>query len=107
MAKIGLIPEIVVRYRSPYFSHIFSGGYAAGYYSYIWSEVLDADAFRAFEDAGLFDPVTARSFRENILARGGSDDPAVLYRRFRGADPTIAPLLERKGLAQPSAASGD
>jgi len=98
MERIGLIPEIVVRYRSPYFSHIFAGGYAAGYYSYIWSEVLDADAFRAFEDTSLFDQATARSFRENILSRGGSEEPAVLYRRFRGSDPTITPLLERKGL---------
>ncbi len=102
LERIGLIPEIVVRYRSPYFSHIFSGGYAAGYYSYIWSEVLDADAFRAFEDTGLFDQATARSFRENILARGGSEEPAVFYRRFRGSDPTITPLLERKGLIESS-----
>jgi peptidyl-dipeptidase Dcp len=105
MVRIGLIPEIVVRYRSPYFSHIFAGGYAAGYYSYIWSEVLDADAFRAFESAGLFDRATALSFRENILARGGSEEPDELYRRFRGSDPTITPLLERKGLlpaSQPS-----
>jgi peptidyl-dipeptidase Dcp len=98
LKKIGLIPEIVVRYRSPYFRHIFAGGYAAGYYSYIWAEVLDADAFQAFTETGLFDRTLARSFRENILARGGSEDPMVLYKRFRGAEPKIDALLERRGL---------
>ncbi len=96
--KIGLIPEIVVRYRSPYFNHIFSGGYSAGYYSYIWSEVLDADAFQAFKETSLFDQATAKSFRENILARGGTEDPMTLYKRFRGAEPRIEPLLVRRGL---------
>ncbi len=96
MQRIGLIPEIVERYRSPYFSHIFSGGYASGYYSYIWAEVLDADAFQAFKETSLFDRETASSFRENILARGGSEDPAILYERFRGAEPQIDALLERK-----------
>ncbi len=100
MGRIGLIPAIVVRYRSPYFSHIFAGGYSAGYYSYIWSEVLDADAFRAFEENGLFDRATADSFRRNILAKGGSEDPGELYRRFRGADPSIEALLARKGFAK-------
>ena len=99
LGKIRLIPEIVTRYRSPYFTHIFSGGYASGYYSYIWAEVLDADAFETFRENGLFDPATATAFRENILARGGSEDPMVLYRRFRGAEPKIEPLLERRGLA--------
>ena len=76
MDKIGLIDEIVPRYRSPYFRHIFAGGYSAGYYSYVWAEVLDADAFEAFKETGdIFDPATAQSFRENILARGGSEDP--------------------------------
>jgi peptidyl-dipeptidase Dcp len=98
MQRIGLIPEIVERYRSPYFGHIFSGGYASGYYSYMWAEVLDADAFQAFKETSLFDQVTASSFRENILARGASEDPAVLYQRFRGAEPQIDALLERKGL---------
>ena len=98
MAKIGLIPEIVSRYRSPYFQHIFSGGYASGYYSYIWAEVLDADAFQAFKETGLFDRQTAQAFRDNILAAGGTEDPMVLYKRFRGADPKIEPLLERRGL---------
>jgi peptidyl-dipeptidase Dcp len=98
LAQIGLIPEIIVRYRSPYFSHIFSGGYSAGYYSYIWAEVLDADAFQAFKEAGIFDRQTAQSFRNNILARGGTEDPMTLYKRFRGFEPKIEPLLERRGL---------
>lgn len=98
MDRIGLIPEIVVRYRSPYFRHIFAGGYSAGYYSYIWAEVLDADAFQAFKENGIFDQKTARSFRENILEKGNTEDPMVLYRKFRGAEPGIEPLLERKGL---------
>ena len=97
MKRIGLIPEIVVRYRSPYFQHIFSGGYSAGYYSYIWSEVLDADAFQAFKETSLFDQATASSFRENILARGGSEDAMALYKRFRGREPKVEPLLKRKG----------
>jgi peptidyl-dipeptidase Dcp len=98
LSKIGLIPEIVVRYRSTYFTHIFSGGYSAGYYSYIWSEVLDADAFQAFKETSLFDQATAKAFRENILARGGTEDPMTLYKRFRGAEPRIEPLLARRGL---------
>ena len=97
MAKIGLIPEIVVRYRSPYFSHIFSGGYSAGYYSYIWSEVLDADAFQAFKETSLFDRATAKSLRDNILSRGGTEDPMALYKKFRGREPKVEPLLRRKG----------
>jgi peptidyl-dipeptidase Dcp len=93
-----VIPEIVVRYRSPYFRHVFSGGYAAGYYSYIWAEVLDADAFDAFKETTLFDQNTALSFRNNILATGGSEEPMVLYKRFRGREPQIEPLLIRRGL---------
>ncbi len=99
MKRIGMIPEIVVRYRSPYFRHVFSGGYAAGYYSYVWAEVLDADAFQAFKETGdLFHAATAKSFRENILAAGGTEDPMKLYMRFRGKKPDIEPLLERRGL---------
>jgi len=98
MRKIGLIPEIVVRYRSPYFRHIFSGGYSAGYYSYIWAEVLDADAFEAFKETSLFDQKTAEAFRTNILEKGGTVDSMVLYKRFRGAEPKIEPLLKRRGL---------
>ena len=98
MARIGLIPEIVSRYRSPYFTHIFSGGYSAGYYSYIWAEVLDADAFQAFKETSLFDRATAESFRKNILERGGTEDPMVLYTRFRGREPKIEALLKKRGL---------
>jgi peptidyl-dipeptidase Dcp len=97
MKKIGLIPEIIVRYRSPYFQHIFSGGYSAGYYSYIWCEVLDADAFQAFKETSLFDRATAQRFREDIYAKGGSEDPLALYVRFRGREPEVEPLLRRKG----------
>jgi len=98
MERIGLIPEIAPRYRSSYFNHIFGGEYAAGYYSYIWAEVLDADAFAAFTEKGLFDAQTARAFRKNILEKGGSVDPMEQYRRFRGRDPQVEPLLERRGL---------
>jgi len=96
---IGLIPEIEFRYRSTYFEHIFGGTqYAAGYYSYIWAEVLDADAFAAFEEKGIFDRDTAQSFRRNILERGGSEDPMTLYVRFRGREPEVEPLLKKRGL---------
>ncbi len=98
LGKIGLIPEIVTRYRSPYFTHIFAGGYASGYYSYIWAEVLDADAFQAFKETSLFDQETATSYRTNILETGGTEDPMVLYKRFRGREPKIEPLLEKRGL---------
>ncbi|MDD3642398.1 MAG: M3 family metallopeptidase [Candidatus Krumholzibacteria bacterium] len=96
--RIGLIPQIVSRYRTPYFAHIFSSGYAAGYYSYIWAEVLDADAFEAFKETSLFDRDTAARFRKCILARGGSEEPMTLYREFRGREPEIRPLLEKRGL---------
>ncbi len=97
--KIGLIPEIISRYRSPYFQHIFSGGYSSGYYSYLWAEVLDADAFEAFKETGdIFNPQVAKSFRDNILSRGGTEDPMTLYKRFRGKEPGIEPLLRRRGL---------
>jgi len=98
LQKAGLIPEIVPRYRSTYFSHIFAGGYSSGYYSYIWSEVLDADAFSVFKKKGLFDAETAISFRKNILEKGGTEDPMKLYVRFRGQKPDIAPLLKKRGL---------
>ncbi len=98
--KIGLIPEIIVRYRSPYFTHIFDGGYSAGYYSYLWSEVLDADAFELFKEKGIFDPATAASFRENVLSKGDTEDPAVLYRKFRGADPNPVYLLKNRGFVK-------
>lgn len=98
MKQIGLIDAIIPRYRSTYFSHIFSGGYSAGYYSYIWSAVLDTDAFDAFKSTTLFNPEKAKLFRENILEKGGTEDPAVLYRNFRGAEPKIEPLLNKRGL---------
>jgi peptidyl-dipeptidase Dcp len=97
LGKIGLMPEIISRYRSTYFSHII-GGYAAGYYSYLWAEVLDSDAFEAFKEKGIFDQATAQSFMKNILERGGSDDPMTLYVKFRGKQPTIEPLLKKRGL---------
>lgn len=98
MNKIGLIGEIIPRYRSTYFSHIFAGGYSAGYYSYIWSGVLDTDAYQAFKETSLFDQATAKAFRENILEKGGSEDPMELYVKFRGAKPGIEPLLKKRGL---------
>jgi peptidyl-dipeptidase Dcp len=98
MNKIGLISSIPPRYRSAYFNHIFSGGYSAGYYSYIWSAVLDADAFEVFKEKGLFDQASAQSFRKNILEKGGSAEPMELYLQFRGAEPSIEPLLKRRGL---------
>lgn len=100
MTKIGLISSIIPRYRSTYFSHIFSGGYSSGYYSYIWSGVLDTDAFEAFKTTTLFNPEKAKLFRENILEKGGTEDPMVLYKRFRGAEPSIEPLLRKRGLDQ-------
>lgn len=98
MKKIGLIDAIIPRYRSTYFQHIFSGGYSSGYYSYIWSGVLDTDAFEAFKSTTLFNPEKAKLFRENILEKGGTEDPMVLYKRFRGAEPSVEPLLRKRGL---------
>ena len=97
-AEMGLIDEIIPRYRSTYFAHIFSGGYSAGYYSYLWAEVLDKDAFELFMQKGIFDKETAMSFRRNVLEMGGSDEPMDLYRRFRGADPDAGALLRGRGL---------
>jgi peptidyl-dipeptidase Dcp len=96
--SMGLIPQIAPRYRTTYFSHIWGGGYSAGYYSYMWAEVLDADAFDAFAQKGIFDPATAKSFRDNVLSKGGSDDAMIMYKRFRGAEPSIQPLLKNRGL---------
>ncbi|NRA59580.1 MAG: M3 family metallopeptidase [Psychrobium sp.] len=98
LKELGLINEITPRYRSTYFAHIFSGGYSAGYYSYIWSDVFGADAFAAFEENGLFDRKTAKAFRDNILSQGGSDNALKLYRQFRGKDAGIEPLLKSRGL---------
>ncbi|MHB8054226.1 MAG: M3 family metallopeptidase [Candidatus Aminicenantales bacterium] len=96
--KIGMIPEIIVRYRTPYFQHIFSGGYSAGYYSYLWSEVLDKDAFQAFKETSLFDQKTAKSFRDNILSKGNTRDVMESYKAFRGREPSVEPLLKARGL---------
>jgi peptidyl-dipeptidase Dcp len=98
MEKIGLIEEIIPRYRSTYFQHIFSGGYSAGYYSYIWSGVLDTDAFQAFKETDLFNQDKAQAFRKEILERGGTEDPMKMYVNFRGAEPKIDALLKKRGL---------
>ena len=102
LEKIGMPGEIAMRHRSPHFQHVFSGGsYAAGYYSYMWSEVLDADAFEAFKEAGdVFDPATAARLRDDILAAGGSRDPAEAYHAFRGALPGPDALLRKRGFAE-------
>jgi len=97
LSDIGLIPEIVSRYRSTYFSHII-GGYAAGYYSYIWAGVLDSDAYEAFKETSLFDKKTAASFRKNILEKLGTEDAMTLYIRFRGREPKVEALLKKRGL---------
>lgn len=100
MEKIGLTDNIIPRYRSTYFNHIFSGGYSAGYYSYIWSGVLDTDAFQAFKETELFNQEKALAFRKEILERGGTDDPMKMYVKFRGAEPKIDALLKKRGLDQ-------
>jgi len=98
MAPTELFDSISDTCMSVQFSHIFAGGYAAGYYSYKWAEVLDADAFAAFKENGVFDKATAESFKENILSKGGVQHPMVLYKKFRGKEPSVDPLLERAGL---------
>ena len=100
MEKIGLINEIIPRYRSPYFQHIFAGGYSSGYYSYIWSGVLDTDAFQAFKETDLFNQEKAQAFRKEILEKGGTDEPMKMYVNFRGAEPKIDALLKKRGLDQ-------
>ncbi len=102
MDKIGLMEEIIPRYRSTYFSHIFSGGYSSGYYSYIWSGVLDTDAFQAFKETELFNQDKAQAFRKEILERGGTDDPMKMYVNFRGTEPKIDALLKKRGLDEVS-----
>ena len=96
--KTQVLPEIAETCMTVQFSHIMSGGYAAGYYSYKWAEVLDADAFSLFQEKGIFDAETANSFRENVLSKGGTEHPMVLYKRFRGQEPTIDALLRRNGI---------
>ena len=96
--QTNIVPEVADTLMSSSFGHIFSGGYSAGYYSYKWAEVLDADAFSLFKETGIFNQETALSFRKNILEKGGSEDPDILYKRFRGKDPEIGALLKRNGL---------
>ena len=98
LQNLGLIPEIASRYRSTYFAHIFAGGYSSGYYSYLWTEVLDADAFELFKEKGLFDTETANNLKTLIYSSGNTRDLMDQYRQFRGSDPQIEPLLERRGL---------
>jgi peptidyl-dipeptidase Dcp len=99
MNKINLIPEILPRYRTTYFAHIFGGGYAAGYYVYIWAAVLDADAFNAFKSSGdIYNKELAVKFRKFCLAESGDDEGMIQYRKFRGQEPSIDPLLSRRGL---------
>ena len=99
LKKIGLIDEIVSRYRTTYFQHIFTSSYSAGYYSYIWAAVLDSDAFAAFKESGdIFNQDLASKYREYILEKGGTEDPMELYRKFKGSNPNIGPLLEDRGL---------
>ena len=100
LTQKGLIPEIISRYKSPYFQHIFasSTGYSAGYYSYTWSAVLDNDAFEAFKEKGIFNQEVAKSFRTNILEKGNSEDPMELYIKFRGQEPSSEALLKNRGL---------
>lgn len=98
MAQVQLFPVVRNTGMAEAFTHIFSGGYAAGYYSYKWAEVIDADAFSKFEQNGIFDKATADSFRTNILERGGTEDPMILYVRFRGQQPTIDALMHRDGI---------
>ena len=96
--EMGLIDEIIPRYRTTYFNHIFNSGYSAGYYSYLWSEVLDKDAFEFFEQNGIYNPAVAAKFRRTFLERGGSEEPMVLYMMFRGAQPDPGALLRARGL---------
>lgn len=100
MQKTAILPTVEGCYMSPTFSHIFSGGYAAGYYSYKWAEVLDADAFELFKEKGIFNQEVAQSFRDNVLSRGGTEDPMVLYVRFRGQEPTVKALMKRNGIIE-------
>ena len=105
LERIGMPEEIVMRHRPPHFGHIFSGGYyASAYYSYMWSEVLDADAFAAFEETGdIFNPEIARRLYRDVLSTGGSRDPAELYLAFRGRLPSADALLKKRGFAATSA----
>ncbi len=98
MADSDVLPSVPGTNMSCSFSHIFQGGYSAGYYSYKWAEVLDADAFEYFKENGIFNKEIADKFRENVLSAGGSEHPMKLYKRFRGQEPDVKPLLKRAGL---------
>ncbi|MND66935.1 Oligopeptidase A [compost metagenome] len=108
LSELKMPASLVMRHATPHFQHVFSGeGYAAGYYSYMWSEVLDADAFSAFEEVGnAFDPVMARKLKNNIYSVGGSIDPEVTYKAFRGKLPDPTAMLKKKGLAMVSELTG-
>lgn len=106
-APTVIVPDIPNTSMSTQFGHLFSGGYAAGYYGYKWAEVLDADAFSLFKEKGIFNKEVAKSFHDNILTRGGTEDPSVLYKRFRGQDPTIDALLERNGIKRNTTANNE
>jgi peptidyl-dipeptidase Dcp len=94
------VPEIPPRYRTPYFAHIWGGGYSAGYYAYMWSEVLDDDAYYWFRDHGGMTRENGQRYRDLVLSRGSTRDPAVLFRNFTGRDPEIGPLLKERGLVE-------
>ncbi len=97
--KLDMPDEVTYRYRPTYFKHIFgSDEYSSGYYTYLWAEVLDADGFKLFEEKGIFDPETAKSFKTNILEAGGSADPMELFVKFRGHEPSVEALLKNRGL---------
>jgi len=95
-----LYPDVAENCMSTAFSHIFQGGYSAGYYSYKWAEVLDADAFAHFKEKGIFNKAVANAFKENVLSKGGTEDPMTLYKRFRGQAPNPEALLKRAGLVK-------
>jgi peptidyl-dipeptidase Dcp len=96
--EMGLIGEIIPRYRTTYFNHIMGSGYSAGYYGYLWSEVLAVDAWEKFKADGIFNPETAKAFRQTFLEKGGSEEPMVLYKQFRGAEPDPSALMRARGL---------
>ena len=96
--EMGLIDQIIPRYRTSYFNHIIASSYSAGYYSYLWSEVLAVDAWEKFKEDGIFNEATAKSFRQTFLERGGSEEPMTLYKQFRGAEPNPAALMRARGL---------
>ena len=98
MESGSLYPDVPENCVSTSFSHIFAGGYSAGYYSYKWAEVLDADAFSHFKENGIFNREIADKFKNNVLSQGGSDHPMTLYKKFRGKEPSVDPLLKRAGL---------